>query len=152
MMTTTGPVAVDARPPVLLVRLMSPVMRAILPTPLGRLVRPFALLVFEGRRSGRRFSVPVGYHEVDGERMVFSPALWRVNFRDGLPVIVWFRGRRASLTGTLDDDPQSVAASLRALARSRDGSLGAVGVKVPPGHEMTAADVVVVDRAAIRFT
>jgi hypothetical protein len=151
-MTTTTPVVGDARPPLLLIRMMNPVMRAILPTPLGRLVRPFALLVFEGRSSARRFAVPVGYHEVDGERLVFTPASWRRNFRGGIPATVWFRGRATAVTGTLDDDPDSVAASLRSLARSRRGSLTAVGIKVPAGHEMTARDVVTVDRAAIRFT
>jgi hypothetical protein len=151
-MTTATAMATDARPPLLLVRLMNPVMRMLLRTPIGRLIRPCALLEFHGRRSGRRFLVPVGYHDVNGERMVFTPAPWRSNFAGGRTVTVWFRGRHDTVTGTLVDDPAVVAQLLRGLATARGGSLSSVGVKVPPGHEVSAADVIAVDRAAIRFS
>src|SRR4051794_21368801 len=47
-------VARDAKPPLALVRMMNPVLRLLLRTPLARALRPFALLEFTGRRSGRR--------------------------------------------------------------------------------------------------
>lgn len=150
-MTVADAVASDARPPLLLVRLLNPVMRIVLRTPLGRVVRPFALLEFEGRRTGRRYRVPVGWHEIESGHVVCTPAPWRVNFRDGIPVTVRYRGHRRELTGTLDDDPEHVAAALRSLA-DRCGSLRPVGVDVPPGHHITAADVLALDRALIRFT
>lgn len=152
-MTTPRPGAAarDARPPLTLVHLLNPVMRIVLRTPLGRLVRPFALLEFDGRRSGRHHRIPVGWHEVDSGHVVCTPARWRVNFRDGIPVTVRFRGRREELTGTLDDDPEQVAATLRSLA-SRRGSLRPVGIDVPRGQHITAADVLALDRALIRFT
>jgi hypothetical protein len=147
----TAPVVVrDARPPVALVRCMNPVMRALLRTPFGRAVRPFALLEFQGRRTARRMRVPVGWHEVDDGAVVFSPARWRVNFRGGAPVTVHFRGRRRQLIGVLEEDPERVAAALRALVVRR-GSLRPVGVDVPAGHRVNADDVVAVDRAMIRF-
>ena len=130
---------------------MNPAMRILLRTPLGRLVRPFALVEFSGRRTGRVYRIPVGWHEVDDERLVCTPAPWRVNFVGGIPVTVWYQGRHGRLTGTLDHDPERVAAVLRSLAQHR-GSLRSVGVDVPPGHQVTAADVVAVDRAIIRFT
>ncbi len=70
----TTDVARDARPPLILVRVMNPIMRVVLRTVLGRLVRPFALLEFTGRRSGRRFLVPVGWHEIDSGHFAFTPA------------------------------------------------------------------------------
>ncbi len=143
-------VARDARPPLALVRVMNPTMRVVLRTPLGRLVRPFALLEFTGRRSSRRFLVPVGWHEIDSGHVAFTPAPWRVNFRDGLPVTVRFRGQRQDLIGVLDDDTDRVAVALQSLA-DRRGSLRPVGVDIPPGHRVTAADVAAVDRAVIRF-
>ena len=140
----------DIRPPLIVVRAMNPIMRVALRTPLGRLVRPFALLEFTGRRSGHRFLVPVGWHEIDSGHVVFTPAAWRVNFRDGLPVTVRFRGRRQDLVGVLDDDPDRVAVSLQSLA-DRRGSLRAAGVDIPAGHRVTPADVAAVHRAVIRF-
>jgi len=141
----------DARPPVALVRMMNPLMRVVLRTPLGRIVRPFALLEFTGRRTGRRLRVPVGWHEIDTSLAVFTPARWRANFRDGRSATVHFRGRRQDMTGILDDDPQQVAAALQSLA-DRRGSLRPVGIHLPVGHRITVADVDAVDRAVIRFS
>lgn len=146
----TAAVARDARPPEQLVRVMNPVMRVVLCTPLGRLVRPFALLEFRGQRSGKLLRVPVGWHATDNGHVVVTPAAWRANFRGGAPVTVRFRCRRRKLIGTLDDDPHAVATTLRNIAERR-GSLRPVGIEIPDGHRITPADVAAVDRAVIRF-
>lgn len=142
--------AQDAKPPLALIRVMNPIMRRLLSTPAGRLIRPFALLEFDGHRSGRRYRVPVGWHRVDGKPVVFTPAPWRENFRGGRAATIWYRGRRIDTTATLDDDPDRVAAALQSLAQVR-GSLRAVGVRPVPGRPITAADAAAVDRALIRF-
>ncbi len=146
----TNTVASDARPPLLFVRAMNPIMRIVLRTPLGWLVRPFALLEFHGRRSGRLLRVPVGWHEIDTGQVVFTPAPWRANFHGGAAVTVHHHGRRLKLVGTLDDDADTVAAALQSLA-DRRGSLRPVGIDIPDNHRVTATDVVTVDRALIRF-
>ena len=143
-------VARDAQPPLLLVRVMNPILRVVLRTPFGRLVPPFALLEFHGRRSGRLLRVPVGWHEIDTGNVVFPPAPWRVNFHGGTPVTVRHRGQRLELVGMLDDDVDTVAAALQSLA-DRRGSLRSVGVEIPDKHRVTATDVEAVDRALIRF-
>ena len=150
-MMSTAPVARDAKPPLLLVNAMNPVMRVLLRTPIGRLVRPFALLEFEGRRTGRHFRVPVGWHESDDGHVVVTPAPWRVNFRGGAPATVTFRGKRSALTATLDDNPESVAATLQSIA-ARRGSLRPIGVHIPDGYRIGADDVRAVNRAVIRFS
>jgi hypothetical protein len=140
----------DARPPLALIKIMNPVLRRLLPTPFGRVVRPFALLEFTGRRSGRRYRVPVGWYESGGKPVVVTPAPWRANFADGLTAQVHFRGRAAEAIGTLESDPATVAGALQAMAD--DGfSLRRVGLKVSPGHRLVADDIVAVDRAIIRF-
>jgi hypothetical protein len=147
----TAAVARDARPPLALVRVLNPIMRVVLRTPMGRMVRPFALLEFRGRRTGKQMRVPVGWHETDDGYAVFTPAPWRTNFRDGIPVTVRFRGRRRDFVGTLEDDPNAVAVALQSIV-DRRGSLRPVGVDMPRGHRVTAADVVAVDRALITFS
>ncbi len=93
----------------------------------------------------------MGWQEVGSHPVVCTPAPWRANFRDGIPVAVWFRGRRRAYDATLDDDPARVAALLQSLA-DRSGSLRSVGIDIPSGHRITAADVAAVDRAIIHFT
>ncbi len=146
----TATVAQDARPPLALIRMMNPVLRAILPTPLGRVVRPFALLEFHGRRSGHLLRVPVGWHRTESGDVVITPAAWRGNFGSSIPVTVFHRGVRHDLIGTLDTDPAHVAAELQSLM-DRHGSLGRVGIKAPRGHRVTQRDVEALDRAVIHF-
>jgi hypothetical protein len=149
-MTTDTAVARDAKPPLLLVRMMNPVMRVLLRTPAGRVIPAIALLEFTGRRSGRRLLIPVGWHSITADPVVFTPAPWRANFAGGIPVTVHHRGRRATLTGTLDTDPARVAAAMQSLVE-QSGSLRRIGVDVPPGHHVTEADVHAVNRALISF-
>lgn len=149
-MRTTDEVARDTKPPLLLVRIMNPVLQVLLRTPLGRAIRPFALLEFTGRRSGRTHRVPVGWHSIETGPAVFTPAPWRANFAGGAHVTVHHGGRRRSLTGTLEADPTHVAAAMQSLA-DRRGSLRSIGVTIPVGHRVTEADVRAVGRAVITF-
>ena len=149
MSTVTAPVR-DARPPLALVRVMNPTLRLLLRTPLGRLVRPFGLLEFYGRSSGRHYRVPVGVHRIDDELAVFSPAAWRQNFAGGRSATLRFRGRTSAVTGVLVAEPTAVAALLCSL-EAGGTPLTRVGLRVEPGHDLDADDVVAVDRAAIRL-
>lgn len=140
----------DGRPPVVLVHGLNVIMRPLLRSPLGRLAKPFALLEFTGRRSGRRYRVPVGWHHVNGMTIVFTPAPWRANFSGGAPVVVHHGGRVHRMTGMLVSDPNEVVAALRAVLAS-GRSAGLVGLNVPTGHTVTASEVTKLDRAMVRF-
>ena len=140
----------DARPPAWLIRVLNPMMRLVLRTPAGRMVRPFALLEFTGQRSGRQFRVPVGWHSLDGSFVVLTPAGWRANFEDGRPVTVYHRGRSQRMTGTLVSQPAEVAAALQSLL-DQGTPPGKVALNVIPGHRIDAADIEHVDRRLIRF-
>jgi hypothetical protein len=125
-------------------------MRAVLPTPLGRLVRPWALIEFTGRTSGRRYRTPVGWYSANGVPIVITPAPWRINFRGHTDTTVHHRGRKQQLIGTLVTDAVEVAHDLQAVV---DGGTPAArfGVKSSAGHRFTPDDVKSVDRAIIRF-
>ena len=140
----------DARPPSALVRIMNPILRMVLRTPFGRLVRPFALLEFDGRRSGHRYRVPVGWHTVGRRPVVFTPAPWRANFLGDTPVTVHFRGRSEAMTGRLEATPDAVAELLQSLFAEGTSPMK-VGLRVQPGHQIDATDVTSVDRAALTF-
>src|SRR3954447_21861813 len=108
-----APVA-DKRPPRALVTIANAVLRPLMKSPLGRLVRgQLVILRFSGRRSGREYEIVVGWHETGDTRAVFTPARWRFNFSGGAPVTVVHEGRELKGTGTLVDDPAEVARGLQ---------------------------------------
>lgn len=97
-------------PPLLLVKIANPVLRRLLASPLhGLLDRHLALLHLTGRRTGRRFDIPIGYHDIDGVTTVFTNSTWRCNLRGGADVELTFRGRRRPAYATLVEDPDTVA-------------------------------------------
>jgi len=145
-----SPVVRDAKPPAALIRVLNPVMRVLLCTPVARLIRPFALLEFSGRRSGRRFLVPVGWHSDGRNPVVFTPAPWRANFAEPRDVVVRYRGRTQRMVGTLVPDAADVAAALNAVIAAGEPA-SRMGIKAPGDHVLTPDDVCLVDRQAIRF-
>ena len=141
----------DARPPRLAVAMLNPMLKLLLRTPVGRSIRPLALLDFTGRRSGKPLSVVVGWHSIDGLPVVVTPASWRANFTGGRRATVRSRAERIDLIGTLDADPEAVARCIAALV---DGGTAprALGLSIPEGHRITADDVRSSGRAVVRFT
>ena len=139
----------DGRPPLVLVATLNPVMRTLLRTPMGRLIKGVALLEFAGRRSGHRYRVPVGWYDIDGP-VVFTPAGWRVNFGGGADATVRARGRTTRMRGVLIENPSDVADALNTVL-ARGTSPRSVGIAMPKGHTLCAADVAALQRAMIRF-
>lgn len=66
------------------------------------------VLHITGRRTGRRYDIPVGYHDIDGQRTVVTSAGWRRNLRGGADVEVTLRGRRRHARAALVEDPPAV--------------------------------------------
>ena len=91
---------------------VNPLVRGLLRSPAhGLLSGHLALLTVTGRRSGRSFTFPVGYHS-DGPRVtiaVQSPERkrWWRNLLDGAPVELLLRGVRRTGTAWARGDEQS---------------------------------------------
>jgi len=75
----------------------------------GRAADQILLLHYVGRRSGRRFDVPAGYHLIDGVPSVFTNSGWRHNFAGGRDIEVTLRGVRQPAHAVLIDRPDEVA-------------------------------------------
>jgi len=84
-----------AEPPEKLAEIVNPIMKALLQSPLHRLVsRHLMLLTFKGHKTGRAYTVVVGCHEVNGKLIVplgTTGRRWRLNFRGGS--LLWRRRR-----------------------------------------------------------
>ena len=81
--------------------MLNPVIGAVLRSPLHRLVSPgLLLLTVTGRRTGRRYSIPVGYQR-DGDDLVVmvsearSKQWWR-NYEEPAPIEMRLRGEQRS--------------------------------------------------------
>lgn len=103
-------------PPQRLVNLMNPVVRAVLQSPLHTAVDDALLIVhITGRKSGRPYHIPVGYADLDGRFVVVTQHTCRANLRGGADIEVTHGGRRRPMHADLDEEPGSVAATLRAM-------------------------------------
>ena len=80
-------------------RTANPVVKAVLSSPLHPLLsRGLALITVTGRRSGRRYTFPVGYRQ-HGDRVIINVGWperkdWWRNLRQERPVEMRIRGRR----------------------------------------------------------
>src|ERR1700710_793495 len=90
-------------------RVLNAVMRLLLRSPLHRLrSRRVLLLEFRGRRSGKRYLMPVSYWERSPDEVVcLTSDMWSVWWRnlDGADVTVWLRGAVLERRATLVTDP-----------------------------------------------
>ena len=103
------------------------------------------VLTFEGVRSGRTYSFPVGYAEEPEGLVTFTRFSWWRNFREERPVSLWLRGREVQGTAVAVTDPATVADRFaRYLRRNpHDGRYFGVRVgrdgRVDPGELTRAA-------------
>jgi deazaflavin-dependent oxidoreductase (nitroreductase family) len=95
------------------------VVRVLLRAPLlSRVVGKRLLIVYVvGRRSGRRYSVPVAYMKMDGSLLVASQFAWMGNLRGGQPVDVRLLGRKRVADVALMADEPAVVEYLAAMCR-----------------------------------
>jgi hypothetical protein len=111
--TVTGPSAMAVEPaplPAAMQRVNNSVIRGLLRSPAGGpLRRHFMVLRFFGRKTGRRYDIPVVAHRLNGELYALTHAPWRNNFRGGADVEVTLEGHVTRMQGQLLDDPEEVA-------------------------------------------
>jgi hypothetical protein len=144
-----GPAVEGPRLHTALLKVANPVFAAALRSPLHRLVdaafRPrIQVLHVTGRKTGRRYTIVVGHHEIDGASVVFTSMPWRVNVRGGADVLVTYQGRIWRAHAVLVEDPDEVADAYTAMIQ-RLGWKAAqrqLGMKINLGRAPTHAELV----------
>jgi deazaflavin-dependent oxidoreductase (nitroreductase family) len=123
-------------------RQINRIPRLILRSPAHRAIsKKLLLLTFTGRRSGKRFTIPLGYVQPD-ERTVLvgTESPWSRNLRvpGGAPVTVRLRGRDRVGTAEVIDDEAGMTDAYRTMltldpgyGRFIDVRLGSDGQPVP---------------------
>jgi hypothetical protein len=154
------PAVIVSHPPDALLRtVVNPALRFLLRTPvLGGIGEQIMVVSFNGRKTGRRYSVPVSAHRIDDQLYALVGAPWKRNFRDGADADVLLGGKTATMRGELIEDRPAVADLYHRSAESYGAKAAqrAMGMKfrdqrVPTLEEFTEA-VEKNNLAAIRFT
>jgi hypothetical protein len=109
-MTDQTPAVTADHPPEKLLRLVNPLLRTLLGTPLaGPLRNQLMVMNFKGRKSGRQFSIPVSAHHIDGALYALGSAGWKHNFSGGADAEIVHQGKTTKMHGEVISDPPVVA-------------------------------------------
>ena len=95
------------------------IVRGLLRTPLlSRVVgNRLITLYIVGRKSGKRYTVPVAYTRHEGILLIGTPFAWGRNLRTGEPVEVRLKGQRRSADVEVFTDEASVVEQYAIIAR-----------------------------------
>ena len=95
------------------------IVRGLLRTPLvDRLMGSRLVTVYVvGRKSGRRYTVPVAYTWHEGDLLIGTPFGWGRNLRTGEPVTIRLKGRRRLADVQVLTGDHDVAAAYAVMAR-----------------------------------
>ncbi|MGE2728614.1 hypothetical protein ACQI4F_03980 [Mycolicibacterium vaccae] len=116
-MTDSSAFVDAAHPPEALLRVINPVLRQLVKTPVGAALDAFMVVSFTGRKSGKHYSVPVSAHQLDGTLYVVLEAQWKYNFRGGAQAQVSHRGKTRAMRGELITDRSTVSSVCERVAR-----------------------------------
>jgi deazaflavin-dependent oxidoreductase (nitroreductase family) len=99
--------------------LVNQIVRGLLRTPLvSRLVGSRLITVYVvGRKSGRRYAVPVAYTRHEGDLLVGSPFGWGRNLRTGEAVAIRLKGRQRLSDVRVLAEEQDVVDAYAVMAR-----------------------------------
>lgn len=98
-----------------LFRIMNGLMGLMLRSPFhGGMSKQLGLITVTGRKSGKKYTTPVGYLRIDEKHVhVFTHATkWWKNLRGGGPVTIRMQGKDYHGTGTAIEDPAIITEAL----------------------------------------
>lgn len=102
-----------------MLRVVNPALRFMLRTPFAGAARQqFMVLTVRGRKTGRRYAIPLSAHFIDNTLYAMTDAGWKHNFRDGATAEVLHNGQTTSMRGELITDRATVADLFHRCAQS----------------------------------
>jgi deazaflavin-dependent oxidoreductase (nitroreductase family) len=123
-------------------QIANPILALLLRSPLhGLMSARLMLLSFTGRKSGRRYRIPVGYVQDGTSLLLTTKAGWQKNFRSETPVRVRLRGAERAGTGVVATDEEQVWQDFRRLFTREPGLASFIGIGMDASGEPVRADV-----------
>lgn len=130
------------RPPRFLFKVLNPLFTLILRSPLHPLLsKRLVLLSFTGRRSGKRYTLPIGYARVGGVLLSGTESGWKRNLRGGVPVRVLLRGKDLGGIAEVVDDEAGMAEGYGAILAAAPSYGRALAVRVDADGRPMREDV-----------
>lgn len=118
-MTEQSHAVTVSHPPAAILRTVNPILRYLLRTPVAGAAREQMMVVsFNGRKTGRRYSIPLSAHRIDNGLYALTSAPWKQNFRDGAAAEVLHNGKTTAMRGELIQDRAVIADLARRCAES----------------------------------
>ena len=142
--------------PIWVFKVMNPIMKGLLRSPLHRLLSGTLMLVaYKGRKTGKLYTIPIGYFVWgQGELISFSSARWWINLRSSPSVALLLKGHRVQAIPTVIEQREVVIDTLDEFIK-RLGSQAArrLPIGLPRDREPTRDDLCNVPRgiALIHF-
>lgn len=110
-------------------RFLNHLPKIILRSPLHPVMcRRFLVLSFYGRKTGRRYELPLSYRRRNGEVIMTTDSGWWRNLQGVRPVQLWLAGHRVKGTGWAVTDDAATADALRELIASQPSYARLAGV------------------------
>jgi deazaflavin-dependent oxidoreductase (nitroreductase family) len=94
-----------------------------------------------GRKSGKRYTVPVAYTPHEGVLLIGTPFAWGRNLRTGEPVDVRFKGRRRTADVRVLTDEPAVVEDYTVIARGNSNFARFNKIGLDPQGNPNAADL-----------
>lgn len=106
------------QPSAAVMRLFNNIPKLLLRSPLHRLMSDKVLLLsFSGRKSGKRYTLPLSYAQSGDTLLLGTETAWYKNLRGGVPVQVRLRGQRRSGRAEIIDDEAGMRESYSTILK-----------------------------------
>ena len=130
--------------PLWVFKVMNPIMKGLLRSPLHRLLSGTLMLVtYTGCKTGKQYTIPIGYFAWgQGELMSFSSARWWTNLRSSPPVTLLLKGHRVQAIPTVIEQHEAVIDTLEEfIKRLGPRSARRLPIGLPRDREPTRDDL-----------
>ena len=130
----------NAHPPAFVMKAVNPITRALALSRFGRRFASLTVLQFDGRKTQKRYVIPVMAHELDDALVVFTDARWAENLRGGVAIQVRRGGRTVAASARIADTQESASALRTVLAKLNNPQR--LGLRIDEGHIPTDTELI----------
>jgi hypothetical protein len=119
-MSTSTQTVESALPPKVVRRIWEPILKRILASPLHSMMSNNLMLIHvTGRKTGKRYTLPVPYSQTENTLVVMAAGVWWKNLRGGAPVTVRLRGRDYQGHAQVYENVEVITAEVQQFLRHR---------------------------------